>query len=64
MEGVSVPKGVIITDRNTSDYTKYTAFVNTNTCQYFFKTYDNPQIGTATLRIMTGCSNSLIVSGN
>jgi len=50
MEGVSVPKGVIMTDRNTSDYTKYTAFVNTNTCQYFFKTYDNPQIGTATLR--------------
>lgn len=50
MEGVSIPKGVVITDRNTYDYTKYTAFINTNTCEYFFKTYDDSQIGTASLR--------------
>lgn len=49
MESVSIPKGVVITDRNTYDYTKYTAFINTNTCEYFFKTYDNSQIGTSCL---------------
>ncbi|MPN35061.1 putative protein YxeI [bioreactor metagenome] len=49
MEGVSIPKGVVITDRNTYDYTKYTAFINTNTCEYFFKTYDSSQISTASL---------------
>ena len=49
MEGVSIPNGVVITDRNTSDYTKYIAFMNTNTCEYFFKTYDNSQIATASL---------------
>lgn len=47
--GVTIPKGAVITDRNTYDYTKYTAFINTNTCEYFFTTYDNLQIGTASL---------------
>lgn len=49
MESVSIPKGVVIAERNTYDYTKYTAFMNTNTCEYFFKTYDNCQIATASL---------------
>lgn len=49
MESVSIPRGAVMTDRNTYDYTKYTAFINTNTCEYFFKTYDNIQIGTARL---------------
>ncbi|WP_252231647.1 choloylglycine hydrolase family protein [Clostridium sp. ZBS15] len=49
MESVTIPKGIVITDRDTYDYTKYTAFINTNTCQYFFKTYDNPQITSASL---------------
>lgn len=49
MESVTVPKGAVITGRDTYDYTKYTAFINTNTCEYFFKTYDNIQIGTAGL---------------
>lgn len=49
MESVTVPKGAVITSRNTYDYTKYTAFINTNTCEYFFKTYDNIQVGTAGL---------------
>lgn len=49
MEGVSIPKGVVVTSRNTYDYTKYTAFINTGTCEYFFKTYDNIQVGTAGL---------------
>ena len=49
MESVSISKGVVITDRDTYDYTKYIAFINTNTCEYFFKTYDNTQIAKASL---------------
>jgi penicillin V acylase-like amidase (Ntn superfamily) len=49
MEGVSIPKGAVVTSRNSYDYTKYTAFINTATCEYFFKTYDNIQVGTASL---------------
>lgn len=49
MESVTIPKGAVITNRNTYDYTKYTAFINTNTCEYFYKTYDNLQIRTASL---------------
>lgn len=49
MESVSIPKGIVVTDRGTYDYTKYIAFMNTNTCQYFFKTYDNNQIASVSL---------------
>ncbi|EHL08476.1 hypothetical protein HMPREF0322_00788 [Desulfitobacterium hafniense DP7] len=31
MESVSIPKGVIITERNTYDYTQYAALMNTHT---------------------------------
>ncbi len=44
MEGVSIPRGAVISARNTYDYTKYTAFINTNTCEYYYKTYDNMQL--------------------
>jgi len=49
MESVSIPKGAVITSRNTYDYTKYTAFINTNTCEYFYKTYDDMHVKTAGL---------------
>lgn len=49
MGSVTIPKGAVITSRNTSDYTKYTAFININTCEYFYRTYDNPNIVTASL---------------
>ncbi len=49
MESVTIPKGAVITKRNAYDYTKYTAFINTATCEYFFKTYDNIQVETASL---------------
>jgi penicillin V acylase-like amidase (Ntn superfamily) len=49
MESVSIPKGAVITNNNAYDYTKYTAFINTNTCEYFYKTYDDLQIRTANL---------------
>lgn len=41
MESVSIPKGAVKTSRDTYDYTKYTAFINTNTCEYFYKGYDD-----------------------
>ena len=49
MNSVSIPKGIVLTDRRTYDYTKYIAFINTNTCEYYFKTYENDQIITASL---------------
>lgn len=49
MNSVSIPKGIVLTDRGTYDYTKYTAFMNTNTCEYYFKTYENNQIIKASL---------------
>ena len=49
MESVSIAKGVVTTDRHTYDYTKYISFMNTNTCEYFFKTYDNSEITSVSL---------------
>jgi choloylglycine hydrolase len=47
LESVSIPKGAVLTSRNTYDYTKYTAFINTSTCEYFYKTYDDINVRTA-----------------
>lgn len=44
MESVSIPKGVVETKRQTSDYTQYTAFIDLNTLEYFVRTYDNSEI--------------------
>lgn len=44
MNSVFIPKGIVLTDRQTFDYTQYIAFMNTNTCEYYFKTYENDQI--------------------
>lgn len=49
LDGVSIPKGVVMTARGTEDYTQYTVFLNTATCEYFVRTYDNSQIATARL---------------
>ncbi len=49
MESVSIPKGAVITNRNTYDYTKYIAFINISTCEYFYKTYDDINVKTASL---------------
>ncbi len=49
MESVSIPKGAVITSRDTYDYTKYTAFMNTSTGEYFYKTYDDLNVKTASL---------------
>lgn len=49
MEGVSIPKGIVTTHRGTDDFTQYTAFMNANTGEYFYKTYYNCQIMKAEL---------------
>lgn len=49
LESVSIPKGAVLTSRNTYDYTKYTAFININTCEYYYKTYDDINVRTASL---------------
>lgn len=44
MKNVTIPKGVVVTERNTDDYTQYTVFMNLNTGDYYFNTHDNNQI--------------------
>ncbi|WP_343209374.1 choloylglycine hydrolase family protein [Anaerolentibacter hominis] len=39
MENVTIPKGVVVTDRGTSDYTQYTAFVDLSRQEYYYKSY-------------------------
>ena len=38
---VSIPKGAVITSQGAYDYTRYTAFINTSSCEYFIKGYDD-----------------------
>ncbi|MBE5961536.1 MAG: choloylglycine hydrolase family protein [Lachnospiraceae bacterium] len=46
---VSIPKGVVITAKGTFDYTKYTALMDTKTCEYYFKTHENDHIAKVSL---------------
>lgn len=50
MESVSIPKGIVRTQRNVNDYTQYTCCMNLKTSEYFFKTYNNNQIFHASLK--------------
>lgn len=49
MDSVTIPIGSVRTDRGTYDYTQYTAFINTDTCAYFFRAYEGSAIETAGL---------------
>lgn len=49
LEGVSIPKGVVMTDRGAPDYTQYTAFMDLTLGEYYFRTYENSQIVSARL---------------
>lgn len=44
MKSVFIPRGAVVTARGTDDYTQYTAFISIGTGEYFFHTYENPQI--------------------
>ena len=64
MNSVSIPKGIVVTDMGVCDYTKYTAFINTNTCEYYFKTYENDQIITVSLRDYSINNTKIIFIGS
>lgn len=49
MESVTIPKGVVMTSRGTPDYTQYTAFINLSEKEYYFRTYSNSRIISASL---------------
>lgn len=38
---VFIPKGIVTTASGVDDYTKYTAFINTKTLEYYIRTYEN-----------------------
>jgi len=63
MKGVSIPKGVVVTDRGTDDYTQYTALINTNSGEYFFNTYENLQIKKVSLQTLKTSSTALVDLG-
>ena len=44
MDGVSVPKGCIITDTSEAVYTVYTSCMNTKECSYYYTTYEDRTI--------------------
>lgn len=64
MNGVSIPKGIVLTDKGTYDYTKYIAVMNTNTCEYYFKTYEDDEIKTVNLSDYYTYNEELIFLGN
>lgn len=64
LDGVSIPKGVVVTDRGTSDYTRYTAIIRLSTGEYFFKTYDNYQITSALLPAAQKYVSSILSLGS
>lgn len=49
LKSVSIPKGVIMTGRDTSDFTLYTAFINQEKGDYFVNTHTNQQIYKASI---------------
>jgi penicillin V acylase-like amidase (Ntn superfamily) len=64
MDSVFIPKGIVQTSRGTIDYTKYIAFMNTNTCEYYFNTYESNQIMTASLWDYNINGNQLLYLGS
>lgn len=49
MKSVFIPKGIVLSHSGNHDYTKYIAVMDTNKCAYYFKSYENDQIITASL---------------
>ncbi|MVB09570.1 putative protein YxeI [Caprobacter fermentans] len=64
MENVTIPRGVVETAKGDCDDTKYTAFINTKTCEYFFRTYDNSEIACASLWDRSGYSKKPVCLGD
>lgn len=49
LEGVTIPKGNVVTEYNRIDYTQYTACFNLDKVIIYYKTYDNSQIEAVSL---------------
>ena len=49
LENVSIPKGAVITERGTDDFTQYTAFMDLTDGTYFIRSCTNSEIVTARL---------------
>ncbi|WRS26375.1 choloylglycine hydrolase family protein [Oscillospiraceae bacterium MB08-C2-2] len=64
LKSVSIPKGAVVTARGTDDYTRYTASLNASTGEYYFNTYENPQIRKAHFHADNAASGSLIDLGS
>lgn len=62
LESVSIPKGVVITSHGTFDYTQYTALINLNAQEYYFKTYDNSEITAVKMPCADDSTTSQIAS--
>lgn len=63
LESVSIPKGIVMTNRQTPDFTQYTAFIRTDSPEYFFKTYDNSGITAVKLPDGTNPDSGIISLG-
>lgn len=48
LEPVALPLGSA-SDPHGRDFTQYTAFINTDSCTYYLRTYDNPEVVSASL---------------
>lgn len=44
LNSVKIPRGTVITQRNTIDYTQYTSFMLNNKLTYYFSLYNNPKL--------------------
>lgn len=63
MESVSIPKGVVMTDKGTADFTQYTAFIDLSETRYYFRTYDNSQIAAVKLPAQCDCTSKILSLG-
>lgn len=63
LNNVFIPKGVVITPAGNEDYTKYVSMINTTTGEYYYKTYNNDQIMTASLQDFPPDSSKAICLG-
>ena len=59
LDALSLPKGVVTTDRGEPDYTQYIALIHISQKEYFVKTYQNGQIGAVRLDSIPDTGNRL-----
>ena len=63
LDSVTIPKGVVMTERGSADYTQYSAFMDLTSQTYFFKTYNNSQITTVKLTDKLSSQSGMISLG-